>query len=100
MIDIVLSWLGTGLLVGSVLARCARLIREHQACGIRAVAFGLYSIAEIHENEPLLAALSAALCAWDAHDWWRGGGGDGTRRRLRSLRRRFTAVRRTAPAPT
>jgi len=29
--------------------------------------------------------------------WWRAGGGGGTRRRLRALKEKFKAVRRTAP---
>jgi hypothetical protein len=30
--------------------------------------------------------------------WWRDGGGNGTKRRLRSLKEKFKPVRRTAPA--
>ena len=41
--------------------------------------------------------LHAALGAWSAWSWWHGGGGDGTRRRLKSWARRFQGVRRTAP---
>lgn len=42
--------------------------------------------------------LHAAFTAWMAWAWWHGGGGDGTRRRLKSWARRFQGVRRTAPA--
>lgn len=41
-----------------------------------------------------IGAASTALSAWS---WWHGGGGDGTRRRLKSWARRFQGVRRTAP---
>ena len=41
-----------------------------------------------------MAAVAAALSAWA---WWHGGGGDGTRRRLKLWAGRFRGVRRTAP---
>jgi hypothetical protein len=40
-----------------------------------------------------LTAAGTAVMAWM---WWHSGGGDGTRRRLRSWARRFPGVRRTA----
>lgn len=41
-----------------------------------------------------LTAGGTALFAWL---WWHSGGGDGTRRRIKSWARRFHGVRRTAP---
>ncbi len=41
--------------------------------------------------------LHAVFAAWMAWAWWHSGGGDGTRRRLKSWARRFQGVRRTAP---
>jgi len=40
-------------------------------------------------------AASTALSLWM---WWKGGGGDDTKWRLRKLGRAFTGTRRTAPA--
>jgi hypothetical protein len=42
--------------------------------------------------------LHAGIAAWSAWAWWHGGGGDGTKRRLKSWARRFQGVRRTAPS--
>jgi ABC-type dipeptide/oligopeptide/nickel transport system permease component len=42
--------------------------------------------------------LNAAFAAWHAWVWWHSGGGDDTKRRLKSLGRRFQGVRRTAPS--
>lgn len=39
----------------------------------------------------------AGVAAWCAWVWWNGGGGDGTRRRLKRWAGRFQGVRRTAP---
>lgn len=44
-----------------------------------------------------LGALNAVSCGWLLWLWWTHGGGDGTRRRLRRLRNRFSGVRRGAP---
>jgi membrane protein implicated in regulation of membrane protease activity len=44
-----------------------------------------------------VASVFAAMGAVNAWLWWNGGGGDGTRRRLRRWARRFQGVRRTAP---
>ena len=44
-----------------------------------------------------MQAGGAALFAWL---WWNSGGGDGTRRRLKSWASRFQGVRRTAPQGT
>jgi hypothetical protein len=41
-----------------------------------------------------ISAVVAALMGWE---WWNSGGGDDTKRRLKSLARRFQGVRRTAP---
>jgi hypothetical protein len=41
--------------------------------------------------------LNAGFAAWHAWVWWQSGGGDGTRRRLKSWARQFQGVRRTAP---
>ncbi len=57
----------------------------------------VFALADFLIREPL-GALNAAACGYYLWAWWRGGGGDGTRRRLRRLRERFTPVRRTAPA--
>lgn len=42
--------------------------------------------------------LNAGVAAWCAWDWWKGGGGDDTKRRLKRWASRFQGVRRTAPA--
>ena len=44
--------------------------------------------------------LHAGFTAWMAWAWWNSGGGDDTKRRLKSWARRFQAVRRTAPSHT
>ncbi|MFD8901275.1 hypothetical protein [Streptomyces ardesiacus] len=44
------------------------------------------------------ASISAGAAACFAWMWWNGGGGDGTKRRVRKWARRFRGVRRTAPA--
>jgi hypothetical protein len=95
-----LTSLGTAIWICGALALIARRIRSYQYDGLLAIAEGLFSIDALRTGEHLLAVFAAAMSALFAHRWWRGGGGDGTRRRLRALRRRFSGVRRTAPQPT
>lgn len=80
-------------LAGSVVHR----IQFHTASGLYALAMVLQGVAAIREGDHLWALFDAALCGYFAYGWWHGGGGDGTRRRLRGLARRFQGVRRTAP---
>jgi threonine/homoserine/homoserine lactone efflux protein len=56
-------------------------------------------IADTMEHNITGQFLGALYFAYFAYQWWKGGGGDGTKRRLRKLRR-FLPVRRTAPAAT
>ena len=72
-------------------------LATHHIDGILAVANGLFSIAAISRGSLGWAVFSGAACAVGAYRWWHGGGGDGTRRRLREAVRGFAAVRRTAP---
>lgn len=68
--------------------------------GATAIANGMCTLSNALDGERGAASLSAGCTALCAYLWWRDGGGDGTRRRLRSLRRKFSGVRRTAPQPT
>ena len=59
-----------------------------------------FLVSDAARGDRIAASVQAAFCAVFAYFWWHRGGGDGTRRRLRSLRRKFSGVRRTAPQPT
>jgi hypothetical protein len=61
------------------------------ACLLTAVAFHL-------AGARYLEAVAAAASGWFAYAWWHGGGGAGSRRRFKSLARRFRPARRTAPS--
>ncbi|MGW0948491.1 hypothetical protein ACWD4O_38875 [Streptomyces sp. NPDC002623] len=60
---------------------------------LNALAGVLSAVSGWTSNVYIMAA-ATALFAWL---WWHSGGGDGTRRRLRSWAGRFQGVRRTAP---
>lgn len=62
-----------------------------------AMANGLFVVANALAGDRLMGCVSAALCAYSAWSWWRSGGGDGTKRRLKSWARKFRGVRRAAP---
>jgi len=88
--------LGFAALAGMILGR----VRQRTVDGWFAIANALFAVTDSMSGNHAMTAYNSGICAWCAHRWWTGGGGDGTRRRLRSLRRRFSPVRRTAPAMT
>ena len=95
-----LTGIGMAIWFAAVFARAFGRIAYHQASGFYAAAYGLWSLNDIRIGAHIAAVVSAAMCAFFAYGWWRGGGGDGTKRRLRALRRKFSDVRRTAPQLT
>ncbi|WP_326804911.1 hypothetical protein OIE49_29440 [Streptomyces sp. NBC_01788] len=89
--------IGGGLLACAVAGRLTGRIAPHTTAGLAGLANSLISIQSIREGLWLTGLFNGAVCAFCLYVWWHGGGGDGTRRRLRQLRRSFKAVRRTAP---
>lgn len=65
--------------------------------GWLAICNGSNAAANALAGQRLAACFAAAVCAFAAWAWWKSGGGDGTKRRLRSWARKFRGVRRTAP---
>nr|WSZ21190.1 hypothetical protein OH837_48965 [Streptomyces canus] len=70
------------------------------ACALWMLAGLVTTIAFAVVRVPVFVAAGAAMTGWYALEWRSSGGGDGTRRRLRSFGRRFRAARRTAPSHT
>lgn len=64
---------------------------------IAAVLHAVFTIFCAVQDWHVAASIGASSTALSAWLWWHGGGGDGTRRRLKSWARRFQGVRRTAP---
>ncbi|MGC5239035.1 hypothetical protein ACPXCH_04555 [Streptomyces albogriseolus] len=97
MITGVLSIAGMLALVAAiVLFACGRASRPTW-CALLTLSNGLSLCSMLLLGNSVIAALNSATLALTLWLWWNSGGGDGTRRRLRSWRRRFEGVRRTAP---
>jgi hypothetical protein len=77
--------------------RLVGLLESHQADGVLAVAYVLLGASSSLDGDEVLVAIDAGLFAWCAFRWWKGGGGDDTKRRMRSAWKPFQPVRRTAP---
>lgn len=74
-------------------------MENYRASGWFAVGDGPLVIGGVVAQAPVfVTAFVAAVFAYNLHAWWKGGGGDDTKRRLRKLGRSFTGTRRTAPA--
>jgi hypothetical protein len=70
----------------------------------RRTGFGLYAlgsfsglVGDVADGSRGWAVVDSAFAGFYVWAWWHSGGGDGTKRRLRSWTRRFRGVRRTAP---
>jgi hypothetical protein len=81
----------------AVLAGLFGRLTRPQVSGIVALGCIPSIVAFVLDGATVVASVFAALGAINAWGWWNGGGGDGTRRRLRKWARRFQGVRRTAP---
>lgn len=81
-----------------VVCLLSRRVPLWRTCGVLAVANGAALPGEVASGDFVGSCGHCVLCAALGAVWWHGGGGDGTRRRLRALRRLFRGVRRTAPA--
>jgi hypothetical protein len=65
--------------------------------GWLAIANGSNAAFNALNGDRAMACFASAVCAYAAWMWWKFGGGDGTKRRLKSWARKFRGVRRTAP---
>lgn len=98
MLTTFLQYISGGLAGGALAGYFLGRISETTANAVWAVANFLSGIAFVLESDPFWACWCAGISAWCAYSWWHGGGGDGTRRRLKKWARRFQGVRRTAPS--
>lgn len=93
-----LTLIGIAFVVCGLAAAFAGHLAQYQCDGLCALSCVPYAVDSIRSGNSLWTVIDAALFAFFAYRWWTGGGGDGTKRRLRSLQRRFTPSRRTAPS--
>lgn len=70
--------------------------RRRLGYGLGAAANAVFALAQFLEPSGW-GVLNAAACAFHLWMWWKSGGDDDTKRRLRKLGRAFAGVRRTAP---
>lgn len=69
--------------------------------GVVAIGFTLAAIWSALSGQPSAVTwIYAGVAAFWGWLWWKSGGDDDTRRRLREAARAFTPVRRTAPVTT
>ncbi|MER7937850.1 MULTISPECIES: hypothetical protein [unclassified Streptomyces] len=84
------------LIAFTLVARITGRITDGQAYAGDTLATFLMLIWTVREQAWLFSDAFSAAFAVTLWHWWNNGGGTGTRRRFRELRRRFQGVRRTA----
>ncbi|MFI6055909.1 hypothetical protein ACIBCO_38270 [Streptomyces violascens] len=95
--DIALFGMGAALTLCALVAAWTGRLTERPCYALLTLSFLLMLIGDLHQGNAPSAIVNAALTAYFAWRWWKNGGGDDTKRRLRGLARRVTPVRRTAP---
>jgi hypothetical protein len=78
-------------------ARLTHRITTRRFYALWALGCALNGINHIVWPDPPHAVVDAVATALFSWLWWKSGGGDGPRRRLRAWTHRFRGVRRTAP---
>jgi ABC-type dipeptide/oligopeptide/nickel transport system permease component len=98
MLPLAFALAGWGFLLPALVGVSSGRLSNTHFNGWAVIANVLFGISSALNGMPFFVCFHAAVAAWSAWIWWNGGGGDGTRRRLRSWGRRFQGVRRTAPS--
>lgn len=88
---------GLGIALCAVAAMVTGRAKPKNALGIAAIGSSMVTLGDILTGVKPLAGFAAMDTAILTYLWWTHGGGDGTKKRLRALARKFTPVRRTAP---
>jgi hypothetical protein len=93
-----LALAGWCLFAGTLTFFATGRISQRTFYALTAVSNGVEVICSVARHLHGAAGFEAALAAMCMWLWWQDGGGDDTKRRLRSWARKFHGVRRTAPA--
>lgn len=88
------------ILAAAVIARVSGRIASRTLYALVGVSQLINVVNAATHDSPVAGSVNAAGFALSAWLWWRDGGGDDTKRRLRRRARKFEGVRRTAPAAT
>jgi hypothetical protein len=96
----ILTITGAALCVVAFATQLTGRLAGHRALGLVALGNLATAIDALRAHDQVVVAVNGGVAAMAAWAWWKGGGGDGTKRRLRELGRRFQGVRRTAPMAT
>ena len=100
MISLILTAIAAAIAVAAI---AVWLTHHISACALNAllsVSNLLNLVSNVIRHNTVMASWAAGVLAVTLWLWWKNGGGDNTRRRLRRWARKFQPVRRTAPAGT
>ncbi|MFH9426026.1 hypothetical protein [Streptomyces sp. NPDC017529] len=97
MITVTLTLTGLFAVLWGLAGQMLGRFEPYQADGWIALGNGINAVSCAISGSTLVGMFAAAIAAWCGYRWWKGGGGDDTKRRLRAVRKAFSPVRRTAP---
>jgi hypothetical protein len=88
---------GMGIVVLALACRMIGWISVTTTYGLLAVSQIAVCVAGFVTGNTVAVSISGAAAGYLAWQWWNGGGGDKTKRRIRQFAGQFNGVRRTAP---
>ena len=89
-----------GVLTVTTIMRMYRRLNTKQHAILNGTTHCLTTLLAYHAGNVVCAIIYGFDTAFYVWIWWRNGGGDDTKRRLRDVKKRFEGVRRTAPVTT
>lgn len=96
-ISTVLGDTSNGVAVLAFVFHMASRIKARTYFGLMSIALALALFGDVTGRSTRNAVIDSALLAWMAYQWWKSGGDDDSKRRLRSELKPFVPVRRSAP---
>jgi hypothetical protein len=100
VISIAFTMAAAVILAAAVVARMNGRIGNRALYALVGVSQFINLVNAAVHSSPVAGSINAAGFALSVWLWWRDGGGDDTKRRLRRWARKCEGVRRTAPVPT
>lgn len=92
-----MSWVGIAITGYGVVGLVLKPVRNRRDCGLIALGNAMALPSATLHHDITGSAIDTAAVIWFGWLWWKSGGGDDTKKRLRELGKKFEGQRRTAP---
>lgn len=95
---VIIQWMAFTLCGVIIILALLGRVTYKAASLVIAMIWAIYTVVDVMTGQHIASYIDAVMCVGYLYKWWKHGGGDDTKRRLRRLKEAFKPVRRTAPA--